>query len=76
MSRRTFVAGAGATAAAIGTAGVAGAQESDELTLDYGSDYVANPYVAATVNIAEHKADYSSALMYEDDDGNDTSSRR
>jgi len=49
-----------------------GRQESDELTLDYASDYVANPYVSATVNIAEHKADYSSALMYEDDDGNDT----
>jgi len=72
-TRRQFVQGTAAAAAIAATAGTAAAQDSDELELAYSSDLVANPYLAADVTVGTHKASYDSALMYENDNGEDVS---
>ncbi|WP_459808553.1 hypothetical protein [Halopiger thermotolerans] len=71
IGRRAFCVGAAGTVALAAT-GAAAAQEGDgDLTLNYSSDVVANPFISADVTIGTHKSGYDSPLMFENDNGED-----
>jgi hypothetical protein len=84
LTRRAFVKGAGATAA-IAATGAGGAAAQDTTTeepdwqsgrggLNWDSDYVPDPYFAATLEKAKHRAtwgtDDAALMAYENDNGN------
>jgi len=71
LGRRRMMQATGVALATAATAGSAAAASDDDLTLNYETDYVANPYIAADVTIGQHKSDYTSPLMYENDNGED-----
>jgi len=71
LGRRRMMQATGVAIATAATAGTAAAQSDDDLTLNYSTDYVANPYIAGDVTIGQHKSDYTSPLMYENDNGED-----